>query len=421
MAHAEVSLGATYAASGRLEEAKKVTFRTYKTLANLLDKQHPTRISVTYNLGVLYYRLKEYGNAVPYLESALQHRTENSGISATTPLKFASVLSKAYILNGQASKAVALCHRYPLSAASLHNSAVYLQREKQYKEAIEVWNLAKQAYASDEEKLVVCGQNIATCLARSGRLSEAIQFFDNRISDCDSQFGPDDPKTIFEIEKLLSFVINLKNQKVSRACASQYIDSKQYRKFSLSGIKSLYIVGGRCLMEGQPEKAIRYLETALELAPTMPDGNRVFLEQILSGLAEAYRDSGNVDEALQMLESQEKMLTERKGPNHPDTLAAVATQIEFIPDDQIIADGPVALMKLKDQLGSEDKVYLNAIEFVGRKFTSIGHYSGATELLNEVVKTRISLGLEKESYNIRAMNWAPLHMQSLGWGNIKKR
>ena len=181
-----------------------------------------------------------------------------------------------------------------------------------------------RALEPDHLDILVSRNNLADAYKSAGRLNEAISLLEQNLTDCERILGPDHPRTLISRN-------NLAGSYREAGRLDEAIDL--YERNLDDGLRILgpdhsYIFGSRSNLAGTYESAGRLDKAVPLFERTLADRERVLGSDhpdtltARNNLAGAYHAAGRLDEAINLLEQS---LTDRArvlGPDHPDVLGA---------------------------------------------------------------------------------------------------
>ena len=142
--------------------------------------------------------------------------------------------------------------------------------------------------------------------------------------------------------------------------------------------KCLNCLAACCVMKGDYELAIDYLKNALDILKSALGEEHVEVGRILLNLGESYMNKGDYSLAILFLQNSLKILKKRLGEGHPHICAALVNMSKYY---YLVEDYELAIQYAQETLaihgkyfGEEHSGSLSALNWLGLCFSEIGDY-----------------------------------------------
>lgn len=330
-------LGDAFTTEGQFEEAIKILEESVERSRKQFGEKAPQTLIARANLCHVYYMLGQCTKSLPMAEEILKLRLEVTPDSVQTLYAYNGVALSLSKL-GRSSEAVPLLEKAHAGLVEklgkshietlicMGNLAEAYRKTGLTEKAVETHRFVVDARAAvlgaEHPDTQYARNNLALTLQELGKFDEAKEVFEQALAGLTKRFGERHPEPLISKINLANCYLDLKNEAKAIELFEQALATAKEDpiKFASRLVYAAHSYGGIYYDKGDYKKALdiyRQAETPLGKAEDSPP--QILLE-IRSYIGNALRESGELEEAIAVLEGVRKGRAEVLGDDNPQTL-----------------------------------------------------------------------------------------------------
>ncbi|MEL7448364.1 MAG: serine/threonine-protein kinase, partial [Pseudomonadota bacterium] len=312
------TIGETYRALGRFDEAERHLRRRLALVEDHLPALHPDRLDAMHELGRVLQRQARHEEAEALFEKALQGRREVLGERHWQTLSSASNLAIIYNFQHRHPEAVAVLRELlaietamvgendPRVLSTMHNLGTTLYKSGHVEEATTLLNTAvsgrERLLGLDHPGTIISKIVLGELYKLTGRNEEALRLLGEAVDAGSRSLGPDHPRTLLARHRLGSAVATAGDYAAGEQLLQQTLAARQ-AVLGPDHLETLITEAelGRVLwLQAKPE-ARDHLERAVERGAEQLPADDLHLARFRVFLAEQQAAVGQAESAEALL------------------------------------------------------------------------------------------------------------------------
>jgi serine/threonine protein kinase/tetratricopeptide (TPR) repeat protein len=297
------------ARDGRTITVAETLSNATKTLETELTNQPARRAKLQATLGLTYFALGLYGEAIPLQEKVRDYYLTNSDREHPDTLTAMDSLARSYVEAGRWDEALKIGEQ--------------------------VLGLRRKALGPEHSDTIKAMQHLAIYYSEAGRRDEALKLREEVLALNRKLLGPEHPDTLDAMHNLANSYWERGRQNEALKLREEVLALR--RKVSgpehprtLNAMNNLAVSYDEA---GRRDEAIKMKEEVLALFRKVSGPEHPETLRAMYNLAISFDDAGRRDEALQLGEQVLALRRKVSGPQHPDTLLAMHNLATFYYED----------------------------------------------------------------------------------------
>ncbi|MEZ5327964.1 MAG: tetratricopeptide repeat protein [Verrucomicrobiales bacterium] len=323
-----------------------------KKLETELADQPARRAKLRATLGITYFSLGLYPQAIELLEMVRDYHLTASGPEHPSTLTVMSNLPSCYYGVG---------HRH---------EALKLQEE--------VLALCRKVLGTEHPGTLRAMDHLATFYFDTGRREDGIKMHEEALRLFRKVLGPEDPSTLQAMGNLAGsyFDAGRRDQALEMHDEALALSRKVLGAEHPDTLRGMNNLANSYADVGRRDEALEMRDEVLALSRKVLGPKHSVTLTAMSNLASSYSGTGRRDEALEMRDEVLALSCDVRGPEHPDTLRAMSnlasSYSELGRGDEALKLREKVLQLFRSVLGLEDLSTLDAMKRLALSYFAAG-------------------------------------------------
>ena len=395
------------ARDGRTITVAEILGTAAKNLETDLASQLPRRAKLQSTLGLTYFGLGLYHEAIPLQEKVRDFYLSASGPEDIDTLKAKSDLANSYVEIGRAEEAQkieeevlairrkVLGPEHPDTLTSMAGLAASYAGIGRLDEALkireEVVSVSRRALGPEHPDTLKSMANLASSYYQIGRKNEALKMREELLALDRKALGPEHPDTLKVMKSLANSLDDVGRRTEALEMREEVlaIRRKVLGPEHPDTLMSMLFVATSYRNLGRHQEALKMFEEVLALRRKVQGPEHPATFTSMDNVADSYDKLGRHEEALKMREEELALRRKVQGPEHPNTILAMnnvaLSYFEVDRLDEALKLREEVLTLQRKVLGPENPFTLVAMQNLADSYLHAGRRDEAINLQEEIL------------------------------------